>query len=279
MIVRVVFRFNWRSVAGWSEEIFLTTVSSFSQPAINPFVQNYKALRCAFLNSHSLLLDAVCNDVEDPTTTITIGLNAPGVTGTGGPLPASLTGDDPVFACARVKVNAPGGKPRVYHFRGLADGDVEDGYITWRYTGAAAFNDFVAGLVQGTAGIQRAVFDPSVNVVNNLTAIPDTFAVEGLPDDIGVGDLVRIQTQVVGNGPKIYYTGRVTSFTDVPSSSTDLVQVTGWRHGLCSGGKLSLYEYLYPNQASYALYSPNYCSYKKTGRAFTPFRGRASPRA
>jgi len=277
IVLRFVNRFNWRNVAGWTEEVFYESPNALDSPIIPPYIQLRAAARAGFLSKDCTIDDCLVNDVKAPAFTRTILLNVKGVTGPGGPT-ADHDSETPL-AAVRAKVSSAGGPPRVYHFRGLADDDVKNGVVTWGRTGEAAFNTYMASLANGVGECtQSFAAGASKAVITNEASEPELFNVSGIPTDLAIKDIVRIKTRVAGNGPRIYYTGRVTRIDPAGVSTTPRIKVAGWSHGSCVGGEIARLTPGYYLQNSWSVYTPNYVVYKKTGKAFSPFRGRASPR-
>lgn len=271
--LRFVHRFHWREVAGWSEEVFYTGTLNLADAGTEGYAKGRALLRAGFMSKDCVVIDCLVNDVTNPSVVRTINCNTVGITGPGGPN-ADHQSETPL-ASVRAKVSSNDGPPRVYHFRGLADSDCNNGRVTWNQSGPEAFNEYMRILTDGGECVQKAVFDPEVPVIGTNDKNSRKIEVSALPADIAVGDLVRVKTQVVGNGPRVRYVGRVKSFAAASSGAYAYVEVSSWTHGQCKDGLLCLFEYEYKEHNAWSTYSPNYIVYKKTGRPFSPFRGRA----
>lgn len=263
---RLVLRFtNYRGERSFTEQFYLD-LSSFANVAAIPnnVIQNIANARCLALAGLNLLPFVRVNEVNTPKIVRNFDTNQIGVLG------GMLNPDaqDVVNIARMSRVTSANGAKMNYLQRGVADGDVVAGKLTFDQNGPGPYNDWLAYLKTRPLQLRSSVFS-APKTINSI--VPGVIAFSDPTATYAPGTTLNIRTVVVGPGPKINVRVKVTA--SVPGS----VNVARWIWGNCTGGNARAIDYTYSNIIS-AVAVDNTARTRKTGGPFSRFRGRRSSR-
>lgn len=266
-IIKYQLLINWKQTAGWSEIYY---------KFINPGDVSVAAQREAGLDlarRRSLVLTPVARivgiratDVDFPrvTTLFRTAINGQNTQ------TLSSSGPDVVNVAILATMSSSLGGKRQFLQRGLLDDDVISGEITLAQSGQGIFTTWFNHLGQGTYRIRDLVPGATATVVSVDGTLGQITIQAGAAFD--EGDLVTLKTHTVGNGKRVYWTGKLRG------ASATVLQMVGYKWGDASGGVVTKQTVGYGVIGRFSVPFPQRARTRQTGRPFDLLRGRAANR-
>jgi hypothetical protein len=266
MPVKHTLMFNWGENRGWTESFYSQASGSPSSAQSVQYAKDLAAKRLPTLTTGATLLAVRISDWENPRIINKIEIDR---VGTAGKRRLETPGPDVVNLALLVNLYGASGERRSFLQRGLCDGDVIDGYVTFSHTGRRPYDAFWDHLVERYS-IQDTV-NGEFKVVETVAG--DGMVTTAVPHGLTAGDRFKIQTRTAGNGLKVNATGIVETV-----AADDVFFARQWAYGTCTGGKVCQMTRFLESFSSYSLSQPAYCRTRQTGRPFGLLRGRQSNR-
>jgi len=268
MALKFIFRFNWYGSRGWSETFYSGDSGGPNSAVAEAKARGFARMRTGCLAAGSTLLGVSIADPIDPRNSKTIALNLPGVLGGG-----ILQTPSPDVANIAILNNlqSASGTRRSYLQRGLDDGDVVNGVVTYARNGAGSFNAFWQYISTNDSFALRNTTPGTPIEIDNVNG--DGLMTTTTDHGLSVGDRVLVKTQTIGNGPKIRWYGVVRL---VPLATAAYLK--GWKRGEAEGGEVQDVTITYESITSFATATPNLARTRQTGHPFGLVAGRQRKR-
>lgn len=268
MALRFQMKINWGDVAGWTEEFYVDSTLPPASPAIQAAMRLMALQRAGCLTRNARIVALIASDPLNPRIAAQTSVNFPGALGESS-LPAG--GADAPFVALKVNLITDGSSRRSYLMRGLPDGDVVGGIVTFAASTRPPYQnwfDFITGTTNGLGLWNGSNGAPASIKTLNGQGILTLFDDGPMPV---AGNNLYISTQVVGNGAKIRQIAKVVSVT--PDGK---IRLRPWTNGDCTDGFVYTVDYSWRDISILTLDSPNRARFRKTGRPFGLYRGKAS---
>jgi len=266
MANKYTMMFNWQDSRGWTESFYAISSQTPSSPAAVEYARDLAAKRLPTLTAGAILLAVRISDYNNPRIINKIEI---GRYGTSGKKRESTPGPDVVNLAALVNFYGGNGERRSFLQRGLCDGDVVDGELTFAATGRRPFDTFWGHVVE-----RYGLEDTTNGEFHNIETVgQDGMVTTANAHGLEAGDYVSIITRTAGNGLKVRVRGIVETV-----AADDVFFLKNWKYGTCSTGKMCKLTYTINAFSSYALSQPALCRTRQTGRPFGLLRGRQSNR-
>jgi len=264
-VLKFTWLINWQERAGFTEAFYKTIGGTIVPAQIETLARGWATKRAACLTVDARILSCRVSDVLNPRRVQIVNIGLQGTAGIG--ILLDVFHPDVVNVCQFITFNSAGESPRYYHQRGLPDGDVVDGKVTFAENGRAIYNRFWNFMVTNDWEMR----DFTKSNMKTVASIDGVSKEATLTNAAGFaeGDLILIQTRQAGNGLKRSWQGKISYINGV------ILGLKGYRFGDCSGGQVWKLTATYPVLSSFALPEPNWARTRQTGRPFGLPRGRA----
>lgn len=269
MALRFQMKINWGEVAGWTEEFYTNSTLPPSDPTSQAAALLMAQSRAGCLTRNARVAAVIVTDPFNPRLSRAYAANYQGLLGAS-TLPAG--GADAPFVAVQINLYTDGSSKRQYLMRGLPDGDVVGGIITFASSGEAPYTLWRSLITGGSAGIGLWNYDAGLPTTVNTVSGSGLMTILNDGPAPSRGNFVYVSARVVGNGARIRQIARVQS---VVTATT--MQLRPWTNGNCDGNFVRVVDYGYKDITSADYLVPNRAKYRKTGKPFGLYRGKASP--
>jgi len=267
---KVLIRINEYERFGWTEDFYWVPPSG-GAVWTKVLADAWAARRARCLDSHATILDVRYSDDDNPRQVTSFSQDLPGALGAG--IISTQDGDVSMVA---VQVDFKAGVSGTRHMlqRGLVDGDVVNGKLTYAISGIAPFTDYWKWIRDtSNFGIKSYTKNDHypIATIDGATGTLTVQSVGGFLPVYAPGRVIVIKSRVAGNGCKIVWTGRIKAKT-----GDAVYTLVNWKKGNASGGVVYSTDPVYTKITSYSPASPPYAHTRRTGPPFGQSRGRRS---
>lgn len=270
MAGKVLMRINEYDRYGWTEDFYWIAPSG-GVVWSKALADAWAAQRARCLDSHATILDVRFSDVDNPRQVTSFSQDLPGALGAG-----IISQSDGDVSMVAVQVDFKAGLAGTRHMlqRGLVDGDVVNGKLTYALSGIAPFTNYWKWIRDNSNFAIRSFTKNDlypVISVDGSSGVVTIGALAGVFPIYAPGRHIVIRSRVSGNGCKIVWNGRIKA-----RLSDSTYSLVNWRKGNSSGGTINSVDELYTTISSYSPASPPYAHTRRTGPPFGQSRGRRS---